>query len=56
MITVKLYGNVTTYDTKEEAAEFLLDCMANSDGAEQGRYTDAYLQLMEGKTEVSDDE
>jgi hypothetical protein len=55
-IKVTLYGKTTEYDSRSEAESFLLDCMMNSEGSEQGRYTEAYLQLKEGLTEVSDGE
>ena len=55
-IKVTLYDSTTEFDTRGEAEAFLLDCMANSEGSEQGRYTTAYLQLFEGQTEVSDNE
>jgi len=56
MIKITLYRTTTIYPTKEEAEKFLLECMAGSEGAEQARYTEAYLQLMEGLTEVGDGE
>lgn len=55
-IKVTLYGMVHEYDTMEEAREYMLSSMANSEGSEQDRYTTVYIQLMEGKTEASDDE
>jgi hypothetical protein len=54
VIKVTLYEHTTQYNTVKEAEQFLLECMLNSEGSEQSRYTEAYLQLMEGLTEVND--
>jgi hypothetical protein len=54
MITISLYGKVSEFKTRDEAKEFLLDCMMNSDGAERDRYTDVYIELLHGKTEITD--
>lgn len=54
MITMTLYK-----ETKEmeynKCKKLLLDCMANSEGNEQRRYTQCYTQLMDGKVIISDD-
>lgn len=52
-VLVVLYGQ-STVTTREKAKEEMLECMMCSEGAERERYTDIYLQLLEGRSICSD--
>jgi hypothetical protein len=55
-IKVKMYNQWVEYKSKKEAEAELLDCMANSDGAEQARYTYAYIGIKLGRKEINTDD
>jgi hypothetical protein len=55
-IRVKMYSKWFEYKTKKAAEDELLDCMLNSDGAEQARYTYAYLGIKSGRKEINTDD
>ncbi len=44
------YGQRRKWKTRSEALAFFTDCMLNSEGAEQERYLEIYIDLMAGKT------
>ena len=44
------YGKKREWESRNEAIAFYVDCMLNSEGAEQERYLEIYLDLMAGKT------
>lgn len=52
-IKVTLYGTERTFKSKKEAKDFIIDCILNSEGSEREGYADALGQLMDGKTEVT---
>lgn len=55
-ITITCYGKQEIWESREEAKAFFLQAMAGSDGSEQQRYTNIYLQLCMGMNECSDEE
>lgn len=46
--------NRTELMERNEAIEFYKDCMFNSEGSEQDRYTNIYMMLSEGLKEAND--
>lgn len=50
------YNQVHEFNSSDEAKKFFLDCMLNSEGAEQSRYVQIYGQLMAGHTYCTDAE
>jgi hypothetical protein len=55
-IRVKMYNEWVEYKNKKEAEVEMLDNMMNSDGAEQARYTYAYLGIKSGRKEINTDD
>jgi hypothetical protein len=55
-IKVKMYNEWFEYKTKKAAEKELLDCILNSDGAEQARYAYAYLSIKSGRKEINTDD
>lgn len=55
-IKVKMYGSWQEFKTKKQAEQTLLEYMMGSDGAEQARYTYAYLSVKEGRKEINTDD
>lgn len=47
-VTTKCYGEVKKWNNREEAKDFFLEAMMNSDGSEHDRYSAVYIQLMNG--------
>ena len=52
-VVVTCYGQTKTYE-REDAIKFFLDGMRYCEGAERERYTDIYLQLIDGAKEAHD--
>ena len=52
----KCYGQVRTWTDREEAKDFFLEAMMNSEGAEHDRYTAVYTQLVNGLTYCTDED
>ena len=50
------YNQTKEFSNMEQARAFFLDCMRNSEGAEQERYVRVYSQLMDGHTYCTDNE
>lgn len=44
-IKVLIYGEIKRFETKEKAINFFKNCQANSEGAEQERYTNILIDL-----------
>lgn len=44
------YGKRREWESRNEAIAFYVDCMLHSEGAEQERYLEIYIDLMAGKT------
>jgi hypothetical protein len=55
-IKVKMYNEWVEYKSKKQAEEEMLDNMMNSDGAEQARYTYAYLGIKSGRKVIDTDD
>ena len=53
MVTIHCYGREEKME-REKAKAFYLDCMMNSDGSERDRYTQIYMDLMNGEKICSD--
>lgn len=53
-VHVMCYGKKMSFKNKDEAIEFFLDGVCNSEGAERARYDKIIDQLISGKTECSD--
>lgn len=54
-ITTICYGKKDTWQSREEALAFFLQAMDGSEGSEQERYSNIYLQLCLGMTQCSDE-
>lgn len=53
-VKITCYNKTEVMDRKE-AITFYLDCMRNSEGSERDRYTNIYMQLLDGCTECCDE-
>lgn len=54
LVTVTCYGKTKTWERKDAIA-FFLEGMRYCDGAERDRYTNIYLQLIDGAKEAYDE-
>lgn len=54
-VTIICYGRKDEMD-RQKAKEFYLDCMLNSEGSEQNRYTKIYLELCAGYKVCTDED
>ena len=54
-VTTVCYGEKKVWDSRKEAADFILEAIAGSEGAECERYTTIYTKLIEGLAVCSDD-
>jgi hypothetical protein len=55
-IKVKMYNQWVEYKNKKVAEAEMLDNMMHSEGAEQARYTYAYLGIKSGRKEINTDD
>ena len=58
-VTITCYGTTEVWDSRAEAMKFYLEGMTACEGAERNRYTNIYLQLLEGRTvceDIADDD
>lgn len=55
-IKITCYGETEIWEDRAKAMAFYFGGMCECDGSERERYTNIYCQLMEGKTEISDEE
>jgi len=53
-VKVTCYGETKLWDNRVDAVKFYLEGMAACEGSERDRYTNIYLQLLEGRTECED--
>lgn len=53
LVEITCYGQTKIWERKKAKA-FFLDCMNNSEGSENERYTTIYCALMNGETKISD--
>lgn len=53
IVTIHIYGQ-TEKRRRQSAIKFYLEAMACSEGSENERYTNIYLDLIEGKKECFD--
>ena len=53
-VKITCYGQTKVWDDRQEAIKEFLEGMACCDGSEKERYTNIYLQLIEGCTECED--
>lgn len=53
-VTTKCYGEVRKWDEREQAKDFFLEAMMNSEGAEHERYSAVYIQLVNGLSYCTD--
>ena len=53
-VKITCYGETKVWDSRAEAIAFYLEGMTMCEGAERDRYTNIYLQLLEGCTECKD--
>ena len=53
-VKVTCYGEEKVWDSRAEAIAFYLEGMTACEGSERDRYTNIYLQLLEGCTECED--
>lgn len=54
-VTTICYGEKKVWDSRKEAADFFLQAIAGSEGAECERYTTIYAKLVSGLEVCSDD-
>ena len=54
-VTTICYGEKKVWDSRKEAADFCLQAIAGSEGAECERYTKIYAKLVSGLEVCSDD-
>ena len=54
-VTTVCYGEKKVWDSRKDAADFFLQAIAGSEGAECERYTTIYAKLIEGCEVCSDD-
>jgi hypothetical protein len=54
-IKVKMYNEWFEYKTKKAAEKELRECIMSSEGAEQARYTYAYMAVKLGIKEIDTD-
>ena len=54
-VTTVCYGQKKVWDSREEAADFFLEAIVGSEGAECERYTTIYTKLLEGLAVCADD-
>ena len=54
MVDVICYGQRETWNSRQDAIKFFFEGMMCCDGAERDRYTNVYLDLMNGKDVCSD--
>lgn len=54
-VKTKCYGEIQVWDNREEAVDFFLEAMMNSEGSEHERYSAIYIQLMNGLDFCSDE-
>ena len=54
LVVVTCYGKSKVWE-RQEAIAFFLEGMQWSEGSERERYTDIYLQLIDGAKEASDE-
>ena len=58
-VTITCYGSTEVWDSRADAMKFYLEGMTACEGAERDRYTNIYLQLLEGCTvceDIADDD
>ena len=58
-VTITCYGSTEVWDSRADAMKFYLEGMTACEGAERDRYTNVYLQLLEGRTvceDIADDD
>lgn len=48
------YGKTREWESREQALAFFSEAIAGTDGSEQERYMNIYMQLMEGRDECMD--
>lgn len=54
-VTTVCYGEKKVWDSRKEAADFFLQAIAGTEGAECERYTTIYTKLVSGLEVCSDD-
>lgn len=54
IVSITCYGKTERCERKKAIA-FYLDCMRNSEGSERDRYTNIYLQLLDGEKNCCDE-
>ena len=53
LVEITCYGQTQTWE-REKAKAFFLECMCNSEGSENERYSTIYCGLMNGEKKISD--
>lgn len=53
-VKVTCYGKEEIWDSRADAIKFYHEAMAACEGSEKDRYTNIYIQLLEGKTTCCD--
>ena len=55
-VKTKCYGQVRPWSDSEEAEDFFLEAMMNTEGAEHDHYTAIYIQLVNGLNYCTDED
>lgn len=55
-VTTKCCGKIQKWEEGEQAKDFFLEAMMNSEGSEHERYSAIYIQLMNGLSYCTDEE
>lgn len=55
-VKTECFGEVREWDSREEAKDFFLEAMMNSEGEEYDRYSGIYIQLQNGLSYCTDEE
>ena len=56
MVKTKYYGQIKIWHDREEAKDFFLEAMMNTEGTERDRYTAIYTQLINGLRFCTDED
>lgn len=55
-VKTKCCGEIRERDSRDEAEDFFLNAMMNSDDSEHDRYSGIYIQLINGESFCTDEE
>lgn len=56
MVTTITYGQKTVWESRDDAIAFFIDAMRCCEGSERDRYTNVYLDLIDGQDVCRDEQ